>query len=53
MAASKLLRCFGPFKAGPAATRTGSGDFTDAVAGGFVMRLSVDFLAVLFFFSGI
>jgi hypothetical protein len=53
MAASKLFRWVGPFKGGAATTRTGSEDFMDAVACGFVIRLSVDFVAVLFFFSGI
>jgi hypothetical protein len=53
MAASKLRSWFCPFKGGATTTRTGSEDFTDAVACGFVMCLSLDFLTVLFFFSGI
>jgi hypothetical protein len=52
MAASKLHNWFCPFS-GAAETRTGSGDFTDAAGCGFVIRLSVDFLATIFFFSGI
>jgi hypothetical protein len=53
MAASKLLSWFCPFKGAAATTPTGSEDLRDSVACGFVIRLSVDFLAVLFFFSGI